>query len=154
MKKFAVIFAVLFVAFAINAYAVHDNTGPHSGTGSFTCTVITPISIDNATGDGALGDFVYIADEVYDIDDVTLTFKVSGQVSHTYYYKIVEEKTGAFAELTLVWNKTADGTTQLDGFDGTGTENITVTCTHVKTLGTGTEETFTQTVYVGYNTPL
>lgn len=152
MKKFAVIFAVLFLAFAINASAVNDNsTSDKSGTGNFKCTVILPISIDDPA-DVNLGEFVKSGTQ-YDIN-ATMVFTVTGEQDHSFYYKITEDEDEATgAHLDIDWDHTV-GASTLDetGLTGIGgTHTITATA---DTFDTGTltgPKTFAQIVEVGYS---
>ncbi|TAL69895.1 MAG: hypothetical protein EPN82_04565 [Bacteroidetes bacterium] len=152
MKKFAVILAVLFVAFAINANADVWGDANKTGTGNFKCTIIDPLGITTTptSGEVDLGEFVKQTAAYTLSAPNTIAFNITGEASHGFYYKITEVETSGGATLSISWDATVGATTAAT-LSGTGTYTITATA---NTLTTGTGDgsiSFTQTVVVDYN---
>ena len=92
MKKFAVIFAVIFLAFAINANAdIYEPADPPSGTGSFSCTVWTALTVTPDDADVGLGTFVIDATPYTTFDDDDIAFTIAGEAGENFYFRIYED---------------------------------------------------------------
>ena len=155
MKKFAVILAVLFVAFMYNAYAVNDNTGTHQGTGTFSCTIWEALTIGNG-GSNDLGTFV-VSGTAYTAGwtDNVMTFAVTGHSGATFYYKITEDEDGTNADIVIDWTTLSSPTQTGNVIEGSetltgGAFTFTGTVSSLTAVSAG-GETFTQTVEVSYN---
>ncbi|MBI5326447.1 MAG: hypothetical protein HZB41_14440 [Ignavibacteriae bacterium] len=159
MKKFAVIFAVLFVAFAVNAFADVHGDVTDDATGTFQCNIITPITVVLGEGTFTLGDFVSGATYSTGLTNNVMNFNVTGQGTHHFHYLIDEvEGPATTGDPSLVINWTcADlstvtvDTEASDNLPADGTLTFTATVASV-TAGTNTGSfDFVQTVTVGYN---
>ncbi len=162
-----------FVAISAMSFAtVVDNTGTaadgkHSGTGTFRCTVITPLSVvvtpaEQTSGDGYnvdLGVFV-VSGTHYDLENKVITFTIGGEKDYSFFYKIEQNTVGTIggkATLTLDWKlgtaaATVGGATATTAtLNGSGAAVITVEATEVLANASGAD-TYPQTVTVAYNT--
>ena len=140
MKKFAVIFAVLFVAFVVNAFAVSE-----SGTGTVTCTVITPISCSDATlnlgklapGDTKTGTW-------------NLVFTITGDGDINYDMSAITESTTQ-DEITVVFTSTAARIDQDMPVAGTTTETYVITSVTADGSAAVRDHTLTFSTTASYN---
>jgi len=164
MKKFAVIFTVIFIAFVVNSIACDYCPDPVSGQGHFDATVIIPISFTYcpSDGDANLGTFVACATAYTIASSIDFKFIIAGQPNYNFHYKIVQhlnDDANTGASITLTWKRISEygGGTLTPGSDQTGNFNETGGKFTIRadpgTFTTGNTpgaKVFTQVVYANY----
>ncbi len=159
MKKLVAILAIVLFA-GSTAFAtvnVHASLDKKEGTGTFICNVIAPLTITGPSEDINLGEFVVDATNPYTISDVTMTFNIGGQASHSFYYNITESKSNDNASIVIAWKAngtaTTAGTTNTATLTSAGTATITGTVSQLTAKSASNDNVeFEQKVTVSYNT--
>jgi hypothetical protein len=139
----------VFVAFSAFSFAtVNDNllTGK-TGTGSFICSVLTPLAVDSPLQVN-LGEFVVSTTE-YPLTDA-ITFTVTGQNSHVYFFKTTATPANTNATFAGGWDLDGTGATTKT-LSATGSQTHVYTLTGLTANASGSA-TLDLSVTVAYNT--
>lgn len=159
MKRLLVtlVLVALATTFAFSQ-TVNDNTGQtldgkHSGTGTFTCTVLTPLAIQSIT-DVDMGEFVVSLTAYTPTANNTFTFNITGDGNHGFFYTLTEDNTDPLATIVIAWTASDASVVGVGVNTGatlaSGTFGITGTVTSLTAIGSGAPE-FEQGLTVSYN---
>lgn len=143
MKKLVAILALVLFAGSTAFAGIHDNSASDkSGTGSFLCTVYTPLTISDAQAVN-LGTFVVSSTPYTTFDANGLSFTVNGEKNTPFFCKITEDETEDAATIVIGW-------TVPTTLDNDGNATVVGTVSSLTAVASGSA-TFTQIVEVSYN---
>jgi len=163
MKKLVALLAIVLFAGSTAFAAIHDGTATSTktGTGTFNCTIIQPLTITSPQAVD-LGEFVLSSvatENVYTLtENNTFNFVVNGEPKHNFTYTITEANSDDNATLSITWTG-SDATTLVTtgtkalgdvvGTTGLGAYTITAKVNSVTAKKVGSTQ-FDQTVTVAY----